>query len=260
MKIKSILLFLLLTLGAQAKFLPATIVFKDGHLEEGFVKSFLENQFIDMKIFDNSIEHELNLDDKTITFKNSEKGESRTLNIDDIAELRFPLKSGEVQTFRALYYKRLKPNGEIIDKKKRIWMPCIILGNRINMYGFEAFSMNGGGADTKFYLGRADEDYVIDLLGSINLFNAGGKFNDMYVTYYNELFKDCPEYAKKAIDMVNKPLTKAEKKAAIENYREKKKALKKTSKKSEEETMFEEYLIPNVEKMIDDYEKECPVK
>jgi len=249
---------MLVAFVAQAKFMQGTIVFKDGHLEDGFIKSFLEKDFIDMKFFDESIEHGLNLDDKSIKFKTAENGEVRTISIDDIEELRLIYKSGEVGKFKPLWYKKLKGNGEIVDTKKKVWMPVIIEDNRINMYGFEYFDLRGGTSPSvKFYLGRADEDFVIDLFGSVNLMNMG-KIDPMSAKFYSELFKDCPEYAKKASSRVM-DITPKERKAAKERYYDKRKALKKaTSKKSQSEQMFEEYLIPGVQAMIDDYEKSCP--
>lgn len=221
---KNTILFVLLFLTTicNAKFLEGTIVFKDGHSETGFIKSFLEDKFFDYTMF-KKFEQEFNLDDKTIKFKKSKDDSIILYSIDEINELQ--IKNGTlIEIYKPLQLKTINKNGEIIDKKIKVWLPLVKRGS-INVYGFEYFYRELKGSFPEhgfmFYFQNSTSDFAISPFEKISMF--GNKSNSkIYGTFYKYLFESCPEYYTKHLPEITKYVdytyTKEEKKELSRNY------------------------------------------
>ncbi|ESU26119.1 hypothetical protein FLJC2902T_29340 [Flavobacterium limnosediminis JC2902] len=260
MKFKLTLLSLLLCFIANARFEKASILFNDGHSEGGFVKSFLETT-IKISLFQsNSKERDLNLDDKTIKFKTSEEGETRTISIDDINEVTIFNESGSTTTFRAIFLKDVNSKGEITDSGCKVFLPYVKRG-KINIYGIrytETSTSNLGpkygsvrSEEIRFYYQNENENYAInnnreDLTIIFNIKNR-------MINPLKDLFKDCPTIMEKlnAASEGDLGWFKMDKET-----KDKLKEFRKLDRKEREKlAVYHYHNFYNMEKMITEYEQ-----
>ena len=259
MKLKIAILFLLVGFSLHARFMKATVLFNDGHAEQGFVKSFLEDEFINLGLFQ-TMEDELNLDDKTVKFKTDENAEIRVLSINDIDKLTIHYESGNTTEFKVLFLKSIKANGEIIERKNKVWFPLIKQG-KVNVYGYKIISYgsqtsigyNPGGLDYVYYYQNEKENYAINPLENVHLFNIE-KTTTIFIL---DLFKDCPEYCDKLKEKLKFASTKEGKKLEKETRKNKLETYGKGTDKNSILNVYETTFY-GFSDAIAEYEKECP--
>lgn len=260
MKNVLILSLLLISTICNAKFLEGTIVFKDGHSESGFIKSFLEDKFFDFTMF-KKFEQEFNLDDKSLKFKKSKDGEIVSYTMNDIKELQ--LKEGNsLQIYRPLQLKTIDKKGIIVDKKIRVWLP-LIKEDKINLYGYEYISTSrmNGMVDMDhgymFYFQTENSDFVITPFDNISLFNTKGN-NKIFEEFLKYLFESCPNFYNKHPEFKNfsdKVLTKEEKKQFRQDYQERQKVYYKLKYKTLLDTFEFQYF--EISNYIKSFSSEC---
>lgn len=256
MKFKFIVLTLFIGLTANARFEKATLLFNDGHSENGFVKSFLEEKIIDFSL-SFSLEHDLNLDDKTLQFKTSEEGTPKAISIDEIKEVTLLYDDGSSTTFRVILLKETTAKGEIIDSGRKVFLPYVKKG-KINIYGIKFtetgntqgryFQSNG----MRFYYHNEKENYAINYQN----FNAVSMMHlkQRAINPFKDLFKDCPTLMEKlnAASEGKLEFFKMDKES-----KEKLKEFKKMDRKEREKlAVYHYYNFYSIEKMIKEYE-EC---
>ena len=258
MKFKITLLFILTHLIVQAQTYKATLIFKDSHIEEGFVKSFIENRTITSG-FSGSLEHELNLDDKTIKFKTNETAESKSIPSDEIDEIIIHEEKGNI-TFKRILLKELSSKGEVKNGGRMVFLPFIKKG-KINIYGIK-FSESGSTGQgvtffskgLRFYYQNANEDYAINYqnIGMSDLVNIRSRITNPF----KDLFKDCPEMLKEIETMENQMFQKN--KEAKQEFKDKQKEFKGLPKEEQEKlATIHKYNFYGFERMFEKYE-ECP--
>lgn len=256
MKIKFTILAIFICFIANARFEKATILFTDGHTENGFIKSFLEEKVINFSI-STSLEHDLNLYDKTIQFKTSEEGELKAIGIDDINEVILFHEDGNSTTFRVIILKEITARGEITDSGRKAFLPYVKKG-KINIYGIK-FTENGSTPSghfqsngMRFYYHNEKENYAINYQN----FNAVSMMyiKQRMINPFKDLFKDCPA-------LMEKLNTASEGKLGFfkmdKESKEKLKEFKKMDRKEREKlAIYHHYNFYSIEKMIKEYE-EC---
>lgn len=256
MKLRFTLLAILISLLANANFEKASILFNDGHSENGFVKSFLENKIIDLSL-STSLEHDLNLDDKTITFKITEEGETRTISIDDINELTLFNKNGEFTIFKAIFLKDVSYQGEIKESGRKVFLPYVKKG-KINIFGIkftETGSTQTGPFHSKgmrFYYQNANDNYAINYqdIGALSL----ASLKKRILNPFRDLFRDCPSLMSKLDEASEGSLGFFK---MDSESKEKLKAFKKLERTEKEKlAVYHHHNFYSIEKMMMEYE-EC---
>jgi hypothetical protein len=199
MKIKFSFFLFLVACAAQAKFHPAAILFNDGHTEQGYVKSFLENKFIDFGIVE-KLETDLNMNDRNLKFKTDENGEVRTIAIDDVNEITVNYKDGTTETFKVLYLRNFDRNGILKESKYKMWFPLIKKG-KINVYGYKYVSRSTSEygtlseKDYVYYFQNSKKNYATNPFGDIDeLTLLSGGIEKTMNNFYADVFSDCPDY------------------------------------------------------------------
>jgi hypothetical protein len=258
----------------KADYVPAKVRFVDGHTEEGFIYGFIENRKfeinLDLGLGPQSLEKDLNLDDKVFDFKNDINGPKRKLTIKDINEVILVGDGANFTIYRLFNIKRANNKGEIIDANKKIWLPLIKKGV-VNIYGYDIYrkaSANDQGEGvymfTMVYLQKENQDYAMSTIDydNISIFNMG-KVDDKSAAVLKEAFKDCPKFVA-TIDQKVK-LSKEEKKDMRKEYFTDQKELKNLKKgKSQaeyneiERDYYHKKLVAPFDKLIDEYVATCP--
>lgn len=263
MKTKITLLLLFIVFTANAKFMDASILFNDGHTEKGFVKSFLEDKFIDLS-FSNKLESNLNMNDHNLKFKTEENGTIRTINIDEVNEITLTYKNGGTEIFKVLYLKSIDSGGNFVNTKYKMWFPVVKKG-KINVYGYKYTEVSGNGEmsgsiySTEFiyYFQHSDENYAINPFENLTMLSVmNGNYKKIFKTFLTDLFKHCPEYAAKALEEQTKEQTKESRKNFDKNRNDKIKEFK--GQKISRASYVYETDYWQFSKMIADYEKDCP--
>lgn len=254
---------LFIATSAQAKFMEAQILFKDGHTERGFVKSFLEDHFIDFGTFQ-KLETRLNMNDADLKFKPDEKGEVKTVSIDDVDELTLFYKNGATQRYKVLYLQEFTSGGKMKTSKYKMWFPLVKEG-KINVYGYRYrestpnHAIGGMSMSNEYiyYFQNSKKNYAMSPLAEVTLGNAmNGGAQKLMETCFNDLFSDCPEFAVTAV----KASTSAPK---VMSYKDYKKGLKdrkqeaKTANYTPVREYFETYYY-QISDAFETYEKQCP--
>ena len=245
-----------MSLIANANFEKAKILFTDGHTEEGFIKSFIESKIIDFDIIA-SLEHELNLDDKTIKFKTTQEGEVRTIGSDQIDEVTLIYDDGTFTTFKHILLKGIDREGNVQKEGKMVFLPYVKKG-AINIFGIKYVEAGGTvsgpmySRDMRFYYQNAKENYAINYwdFGLVSLFSIKKRT----INPFKDLFKDCPALmAKLEQASIDGEGFRTMDKESKEKY----KAFKKLDKKDRENlSIYHHYNSYSFERMFKEYE-EC---
>ena len=260
MKTKLLLFALLTHLGLQAKFVKASILFNDGHIENGLVDSFLENKFIDFRLF-KTMEQELNLDDKKIKFKIDENSEAKSISINDVDEMTLTYKNDYIEQYKVLNMKTISPNGEIVDKHTKLWFRLVKKG-KINIYGYRYMAIDNtpisrsASIEYEIYYQNENDDYVVNPYENLDFFNFGG-VKRITLTFLRNLFKDCPEFVAK----MDAQFEETPSNDAMKEYRSKRKEKEQKFahlKKTNSILHYYETTSFGFADKIEEYESECP--
>jgi len=260
MKKTVLLLFLISGFSAFATVYPGTILFKDGHTEKGFIKSFLEDKIINLELIP-SLEHELNLDDKNLKFKTTENGEFSEIPIDYIDEVTL-LDNDKTTTYKVIFLKEISIKGEVLNEGRKVFLPLIKKG-KINIYGirYTETDYDGSGGifrykGTRFYYQNAKENYAINYynmeMGEVLFYIKSRMLNPL-----RELFKDCPAIVNDLNDDSFEGISQRKK----ENKQEAKLLQKEFKSLSDQDQRklenIHHYNFNFMEKYIAKYESEC---
>lgn len=197
---------------AEDTFQKGKIVFNDGHIEEGFITSFLE----DKRVY-GSLEKILDLDDKSFKFKTSESTEVREIFTENVKQVTLVSENGAEVVYEVVLLKELDKEGKVVEEgAQRIYLNPVRKG-KINVYGIkytERYVRTGkemgyteyelGGKQYFFYYQDAKGNFAI------NYFNVGMgsifKLKKRMLNPLKEMYKDCStalEYIDKNIDQAN---------------------------------------------------------
>ena len=262
----------LLQINLGAEYVPAKLVFTDGHTEEGHVYGFIENRFFEVNMgfisgFE-TIENKVNLDDKVFEFKTSLKGESRKLQSKDLKSVVLIGGEDDIDVqYDYLSIKTINSAGETVDLNKKIWLP-LIKNDKVNLYGYSYFLAQPNGAGLQYictpvYLKGFNQDYAIPPIdyNRVNLFNLSG-IDDKFKASMREIFKDCPALIEK-MDL-DRTFSKEDKRSAIQKYKEdekeyksKAKELPKKERKSFKTKFYENKALEPYFTIIHEYNKTC---
>jgi hypothetical protein len=204
------------------------------------------------------------MNDADLKFKSDEKGEIRTISIDEVDELTLIYKGDAKQVYKVLYLRGFTSGGEMKDSKYKMWFPLVKKG-KINVYGYRYrefdpnYSTGGMSMNTEYiyYFQNAKKDYAMSPLADVTLGNAmSGGAQRLMENCFNDLFSDCPGFAVKAM----KASAASPK---VMSYKEYKNGLKERKKaaKSENYNAVREYFETYYYQISDafvTYEKECP--
>lgn len=186
---------LLLTIGSE--YTEAEVTFNDDHVEKGFVYGFIDNRIIEianpLSPGLETLESSLNFNDKKFKFKSKLEAEAVILTTDEIRRVKMFRKNGKVEDFWLMDLKTANIKGEIIDLKKKVWLPVYEQG-KVNMFAYDLYT-EGKYFFTAIYLNNSKDNVAIAPLdiNRINFFNMS-KIDDKIFSVLNEVFKDCPEY------------------------------------------------------------------
>lgn len=247
---------LFLSFISNAKFIEGKILFNDGHTETGLIKSFLENDLIDFSL-NSSLEHSLNLDDKTLKFKLSENSDVKSISINDINEVEFLNEKGASIIYKVILLKDISVKGKIKENARKLFLSLIKKG-KINIYGIQYVDqgrVNGVGyysKDYRFYYQNAKENYAInyyDLDNELVLFSLKSRMTKPLQV----LFSDCPEVLND-IDVAVKNFYKEDKNTQKMNKELEKEFKSLPNDKQENLEIIHFYELNNFQKLIDKYE------
>jgi hypothetical protein len=197
---------------ADDAFQKAKIVFNDGHTEEGFITSFLE----DKRMY-GTLEKNIDLDDKSFKFKIAESAEVNEIFTTNVKQVILTGENGNDLVYEVVLLKELDKEGKVIEEgAQRVYLNPVRKG-KINVYGIkytERYVRTGkemgyteyelGGKEFFFYYQNAKDNFAI------NYFNVGMgsifKLKKRMLNPLKEMYKDCPsalEYIDKNIDQAN---------------------------------------------------------
>lgn len=195
MRHKLFLIFLFVSFTGNAKYMYGTITFKNGHIQGGFIKSFMEKDIIDLN-FSSKIEKKFNMDDRSLKFKLTEDGELITYNITEIKEVRFDYTDGTMAIYVPLPIKTFSKKGEIIDMKMLLWLPLVKKG-KINLYGFQYSEHQRGVMGTthysRFYFQNENDEFAVLPYQKMTIFSRKANIR-IRTAFYSYLFSSCPEF------------------------------------------------------------------
>lgn len=254
----------LFTFGADYR--EAEVTFTDGHKEKGLIYGFIENKFIEignpMSFGFDTLESRMNLLDNSFDFKINEGDKPRKLTQNEINDVEIIKRDGKNLHYRLMDLKTVNVKGEIVDLKKRAWLP-VYSEDKVNLFAYSVYS-EGRYMMTVAYLNHSKDNFAINPidLNRLNLFNIG-KIDDKFINALKEVFKDCPEYVKKLEQNFN------EKKMgySAESYDELKKQLKevkkdknltKQQKRDLEDELQQKYYLDPYSNLIEEYNETCP--
>jgi hypothetical protein len=255
---------ILFTFGTEYK--EAEVTFVDGHKENGFVYGFISNRWIEfgnpLETGFETLENRLNLMDKSFSFKNTSDGDSRKLTQNDISEVEIKRKDGKINHYKLMDLKTVNIKGEIIDLKKKAWLP-FYKKDVINVFAYDLYSENGY-MTTVVYLNNPKDNFAINPIdfNRLNIFNLG-KIDDKILFALNEVFKDCPEYAKKLKGNPKEILANyfnndtAAIRKEVKEFNKKNKDLSKADKKEYEIELYEKFWTDPYLKFINEYHQAC---
>jgi len=259
MKSKFRFLFLLLAFAAHAKYTSATLTFNDGHTEDGFVSSFLNDDFANWKLFP-GIEDKLDLYDASLRFKTDEKGDSRIISSDDLDQVTLHYTDGEV-IYKSLIYRNVSANGTVKDSTHRIWLNLLRAG-KINIYGYRYVE--------KYREGTIDGGYVFYFQNAKTPLALRGDFmenigvsavhNENARNLIHEFLKILMPDCLKITDAFEATFQNQDKTAFYRNYMVRRKEVKKQVKEQKldkTETYFRENYI-EFSDLLNQYEAGCP--
>jgi hypothetical protein len=192
----------------HADYKPAELTFVDGHKEQGFIYGFISNKFIAfgslLETGFETLENDLNLMDDSFTFKTTMDGEKKKLGQKEVIEVKLFWNTDTPKFYRLMDMKTATGDGEVIDLKKKVWLPLYYTEGKINVFSFDTYSVPPNALigknkaiynETFVYLNHSDDNFAINArdVNRMNLFNID-KIDDKFVTTLKYIFKDCPEF------------------------------------------------------------------
>lgn len=251
------LLFLVLlfsgNLFAKGKFEVATILYNDGHKEEGFIKI---KSFLDGYAGSAILEKDLNLDDKSFEFKTTENSEVKVVYTDNVKQVTLKDEKGNDFIYEVVLLKELDKYGNVEGVGTKVYLQPVKKG-KINVYGIRYRETGAGqpylnGNEYRFYYQNTKENFAINYSGLTlsGLFN----FKERMINPLRELCKDCPE-ALEFIDKKINPDKFDEKEVKAEEKRLKKEFKALTDNQKADLSILHFYEVNLLEQLIDKYEK-----
>lgn len=249
------LLFIVFSLHSiKAQTYKGTILFNDGTTKTGIIKSFIEDKIINLNLIDD-LEHELNLDDKNLKFKENETDEFQKIAIDEIDEVI--LKN---TTYKVILLKDLTSTGELKENGKKVFLPYVREG-AINIFGIRYVETSSGGIPAtsmalksiRFYYQNTKEKYAINYqnIGTLDLFTFKKRFANPLI----DLFKDCPEIVENLENFLANKKDSFNKNGSKERYKKLKKEFKKLPKEEKKKLeVIHKYNFYYIEDFINQYE------
>ncbi len=257
-----------LSFNFDAKYLPATVTFADGHTQDGFVYGFISEKFFTVNpealLGFSTMETAVNLSDKKFDFKVSEDAKPQKVTSGEIVNVVLKEEDGSTTEYQYLGVKTVNGKGELIDFKQKVWLP-VIRKDKINILGYEYYEQSGGRpADLMFipvYLRNPKEDFAIVPIdfNRINLFNFG-KLDDKFKVAIDAVFKDCPAFLEifhasydQKVSTFDMDKMKAEQKAL-----KKAKGLSGAERRQKYNQTIIDFAINPYIRMVEEYKKACP--
>lgn len=260
MRLLFIFIFISSKLFAIDSFQEAKILFNDGHIEQGLISSFLERNRTSNK---NTLESQLNLDDKSFEFKTSENTAVRIVNTDDVKSVTVKDFKGNDIIFDVVLLKELDKKGKVTDEVAKVYLQVIKKGKitvYVSNYTEKEVRVGNnynthyylGGKELMFYYQNIKENYVV------NYNNVGPEsmfcLKERMMNPLRELFADCPSAMEDLEKEIN-PSNIDKKAAKLEDKRLSKefKTLSEDQKKDFKTLHF--YECNSLDLLIDKYEK-----
>ncbi|MBC7641770.1 MAG: hypothetical protein H7174_05440 [Flavobacterium sp.] len=261
----------------DAKYREAEVTFADKHTEKGFIYGFIEDKFFALKpSYDlglQTIESRLNFNDNNFSFKNTQDGEKRRLSQNDIIAVNVRIDDeSNFQEWRLMDLKTVNVKGEIIDLKKKIWLP-LYKSDKINVFATSVYSQpEANGIPfgkpkygfTMVYLNNSKDNFAINPVdfNRVNIFNMN-KIDDKVIFALKEVLKDCPDYVKQLDGDPELVLdryfsNRDERRKEKEELKNLNKDLKREYRKFFEIERKEKMWINPYLKIIEEYKNTCP--
>ncbi|MFA7446110.1 MAG: hypothetical protein WCY89_09200 [Flavobacteriaceae bacterium] len=249
------------------KYIPCEITFDDNTVVSGFIKDFRLPKTIEITGYElSTIESELNLDRSKFKFKSTQDSKAEDLTLSDIKYITLIEEDGQVK-YEKLHLKTINSKSEVVDLKREVMVPLLREGS-INLYGLQVYECSGGCIMLWIlaYIKHPDSEYAyipIDYNG-LNLFNVG-KLQEKIFRSFEEVGKDCEDFANYMKELSQTKMSKDEKKEAKEEYRAFQKKLKDElksvkgakNKRQLEDDLYTEYFLGKYIKVIDEYDNRC---
>jgi hypothetical protein len=182
--------FLLISITAQAKFLPVILTFENGTKKTGFAKLVEDT-------------------DKSISFKSTNDGVVEKVLSTELKNLKYTESEGQEIIFERLHSYSYKKDIGIKKSKNKFWLK-IIYSNGLKLafnatastYGYNAITNQSTGmiGGQNLYLGREDGDGVFFITFLSSGFGTTIGLDKMVRNRCNVLFTDCPQF----VEAVNK--------------------------------------------------------
>jgi hypothetical protein len=249
------------------KYIPCEITFDDNTIASGFIKDFRLPRTIEIAGYDlGSIESQLNLDRSKFKFKATNDGSAEDITLSNIKYITLIEEDGNIK-YEKLHLKTINSKSEVVDLKREIMVPLLREGD-INLYGLQVYECSTSCTMlwVLAYVKHRDSEYAfipIDY-NKLNLFNTG-KLQEKIFRSFEEVGKDCKDFANYMRELSQTKMTKDEKKEAKEEYNAFQKKIKTElksvkgadNKRKLEDDLYTEYFLSKYIKVIDEYDKRC---
>ncbi|MBE0392624.1 hypothetical protein [Flavobacterium sp. PL002] len=181
---KIIVLFCLMSISMQAKFIKATLTFENGTTKEGFAEM-------------------VEINDSKVKFRLTEKGDTEKILSEGLKKIEFSDSEGNISIAERLFINTDKGEKGIKQTGKKYWLYVVyskgiklavdiaVSTFRYNPSNGTSTGMSGG---TILYMGKEKEDGVFFIFYLSDMMSINVGLDKTVRKHCDLLFKDCPKF------------------------------------------------------------------
>ncbi|NRS88964.1 hypothetical protein HNQ02_001884 [Flavobacterium sp. 7E] len=181
---KIIVLFCLMSISMQAKFIKATLTFENGTTKEGFAEM-------------------VEINDSKVKFRLTEKGDTEKILSEGLKKIAYIDSEGNITIAERLFIKTDKGEKGIKQTDKKYWL-YVVYSKGIKLavdiavstlrYNPSNGTSTGMGGGTILYMGKEKEDGVFFVFYLSDMMSVNVGMDKSVRKHCDLLFKDCPKF------------------------------------------------------------------
>lgn len=181
---KIIILFCLMSITMQAKFIKATLTFENGTTKEGFAEM-------------------IQMNDSKVKFRLTEKGDTEKIVSDELKKIEYSDKEGNISIAEKLFINTDKGEKGIKQTDKKYWLYVLYQdGIKIAVdvtastfiYNASNGTSTGSGGGTLLYIGKEKDNAVFFVYPLSAMMSVNVGMDKSVRKHCDLLFKDCPKF------------------------------------------------------------------
>lgn len=181
---KIIILFCLMSITMQAKFIKATLTFENGTTKEGFAEM-------------------IQMNDSKVKFRLTEKGDTEKIVSDELKKIEYSDKEGNISIAEKLFINTDKGEKGIKQTDKKYWLYVLYQdGIKIAVdvtastfiYNASNGTSTGSGGGTLLYMGKEKDNAVFYVYPLSAMMSVNVGMDKSVRKHCDLLFKDCPKF------------------------------------------------------------------